>query len=135
MERIYKLSLFVNILTLVIMGVVSLILVFTPYKANIFSLILGSLMGLVTFYIMQKNAKGMIKQAKKLKEGEKPTNYYLLYMLLSVIFMIAIVAVVGFQQYKFKKEGYNLVFLAIGYLINRAAIVISSLVLRKKVLY
>ncbi len=135
MERLYKLAIWVNIGTIIVAGIVSLIIAFTSFNKYIFSFIFGNLTGLVCFSILLQNGKSMIRQARVLKEGEKPVNHFLLYLLLKLILLLAVLGIFSYFQYYVKDEKFNLIALIIGYLDTRVVVIVSSLVLREKVLY
>ena len=134
-ERIYKLAIAVNVGSLVLGGIVTLILLFTPWKIYNFSFFFGVLLGLVCFSILLQNGKSLIRQSKALKEGEKPVNHYGLYLILKALVIAAVLGIFSYFQFGLEKEGFNLVALACGYASSRLVVIVASLILREKVLY
>ncbi len=134
-EKIYKLAIWVNVGSLAIGGLVTLIMFFTPWKIYNFSFFFGVLLGLVCFSILLQNGKSLMRQARALKDGEKPVNHYGLYLLLKLLVIVAVLGIFAYFQFYAKKEGFNLVALAAGYASSRLVVIVASLILREKVLY
>lgn len=135
MERLYKLAIWVNAGSLLLAALVSLIMFLTNWDNLIFSYVFGVLTGLVCFSILLQNGKSMIRQARILKEGEKPVSHFGLYFMLKIVLLLAILGVFAYFQFALKIEKFNLIVLAFGYLSSRIVVIISSLILREKVLY
>lgn len=134
-EKLYKLAIVVNIATIIVGLIVAVSIYFTAYRDGVFSLILGFLAGVVTFSILLQNGKSLYRQTKILKEGAKPINHFWLYMILKLLFLVALVFVVSYNQFVLEKAGYSLIFLAIGYTITRVIVIASCLVLKERVVY
>ena len=134
-ERIYKLAIWVNVGSLALGGIVTLIMFFTPWKIYNFSFFFGVLLGLVCFSILLQNGKSLIRQSRALKEGEKPVNHYGLYLILKLVLILAVLGIFAYFQFGAKKEGFDLVALACGYASSRLVVIVASLLLREKVLY
>lgn len=134
-EKLYKLAIVVNIATIVLGAILAVIFYFTAFREEVFSLILGFLGGIITFSILLQNGKSLIRQTKILKEGAKPINHFWLYMLLKIVFLVALVFIVSYNEFILEKAGYSLIFLAVGYTITRVIVIASCLVLKERVVY
>lgn len=134
-SRLSKLALIVNVSSLLLGGLIILILFFTPFKNMIFSFFFGVLTGLMAFIIMFRNSKSMERQASLLKEGAKPVNHYGLYLVLKILFIVAICLIFSYYQFQVKDPKFNLIALACGYTSTKVAIIVSTIILKEKVIY
>ena len=56
-------------------------------------------------------------------------------MLLKIVFLVALVFIVSYNEFILEKAGYSLIFLAVGYTITRVIVIASCLVLKERVVY